>query len=893
SLQTIIQLPIDQHLQYIGFAHKSFGSSIFYSHYNTGKHFAARLSVDGPSTGSRLHDWVSLPFPYKCELYNWHSKQMFYSAQFYALEMTLSLGLRLHEYHKKTCPTTRFSLIYIKTAVHRGLLEVVKHVYNQTKTTFAWRNHLPTLIKLALDEEHADVAEFMLGIEELDPSVESGKLLAIVAKFGIVDLVKQILGDPRMDAGLDDSLVCRVVFVGAVEGRHVNVLRLLMEDSRLRMFEAENNLALCYAISKHNVDMIDCLVNLEGFDPSSNHCAAFVGACAVGNVDLVASWLKDERVDPSSDNYCIYEAAANGHVQVLKLVLEDGRADPGNTDNADCIHMASEGKHIEVVRLLLDDGRADPSENENAAVIAACSKGSLDLVQLLLADARVDPSANDNEAINVACKGGYLEIVNELLLDPRVDPETATWESSIQNASRFGHVDVILRLLQDPRVDPTPLIRNAKLEWLADALLGVGRMDHKEKDIESCVKTECKGLDESLRQNDEGWTEVVVKETHDANERARVILETTLSECYAEMEALVVQVQDLESDKRWLKRQVRDLKEEVAYLKSQENAEDVLLEDGFAPGTTLTPNGKIQSIDTSLGTIQSPSSTNIIKDLEQTVTTLTRLLESSEKSRIGTESENSVLKAEMERMNLIVEDLRVQVEGYREESFGLVHGIGDQQGCDSVFVRLDLDGELQLQPEHQQQPITEQNLADDESFFVEYYSLDSFLVEQGHSSTRIQSPLTLGNTNTTNSISTVNKAPNAVPDSLFFGSRSLNGNSSHRRFSLSSSGGLGLGLAYENVNDSAAVVSLLSQVPDPIGFTLGILNGEREGSLDNKDDVIEGVDGLDLVDRRTPINLRDDIDEGNESLQARVGGRGKGTVLTKLVMVVYTLVFGK
>jgi ankyrin repeat protein len=138
-------------------------------------------------------------------------------------------------------------------------------------------------------------------------------------------------------------------------------------------------------------------------------------------VSLVRLALEN-RVDPSTnDNYAIRRASANGHVEVVRLLLSDDRVDPSATDNY-AIRRASANGHVEVVRLLLSDGRVDPSARNNYAIQFSSSNGHVEVVRLLLSDDRVDPSAGNNYAIQFASANGHVEVVRLLLSDGRVDP---------------------------------------------------------------------------------------------------------------------------------------------------------------------------------------------------------------------------------------------------------------------------------------------------------------------------------------------------------------------------------------------------------------------------------------------------------------------------------------
>ncbi|XHF98658.1 hypothetical protein AWENTII_002203 [Aspergillus wentii] len=96
-----------------------------------------------------------------------------------------------------------------------------------------------------------------------------------------------------------------------------------------------------------------------------------------------ADWEFNRKVDLDSEetNYRtpLSRAAENGHVEVVKLLLQDGRVNPDMHDSQGrtALSWAMGKGHQDVVRLFLGDGRADPnyqvSKGENAA-IARCRK---------------------------------------------------------------------------------------------------------------------------------------------------------------------------------------------------------------------------------------------------------------------------------------------------------------------------------------------------------------------------------------------------------------------------------------------------------------------------------------------------------------------------------------
>lgn len=71
----------------------------------------------------------------------------------------------------------------------------------------------------------------------------------------------------------------------------------------------------------------------------------------------------------------------------MKLLLEDGRADPRSADGL-LLQAVQEGR-IQIVSLLLEDGRIDPSSDDNAALKLALQLRQYRIASLLLSDSRV------------------------------------------------------------------------------------------------------------------------------------------------------------------------------------------------------------------------------------------------------------------------------------------------------------------------------------------------------------------------------------------------------------------------------------------------------------------------------------------------------------------------
>ena len=90
--------------------------------------------------------------------------------------------------------------------------------------------------------------------------------------------------------------------------------------------------------------------------------------------------------------------------------------------------------YAQVVRLLLEDGRADPCASNNEAIQQACCNGFVDVVNLLLKDGRANPFVNSEYPLRWA--GNNFELSTQ----------------SNREIAQNNHKDVVAVLMQDKRV---------------------------------------------------------------------------------------------------------------------------------------------------------------------------------------------------------------------------------------------------------------------------------------------------------------------------------------------------------------------------------------------------------------------------------------------------------
>ena len=153
------------------------------------------------------------------------------------------------------------------------------------------------------------------------------------AREGCHEVVKLLLGDPRVDARAVDKDGESVLHCAAIKG-HVEVVKLLLEDPRVDV----------RAVCK------------EG-------CSA------------------------------LHSSASEGHVEVVELMLEDPRVDANAKSNLGTtpLHLATAENHHKVVQLLLDSPRLSTVnwEDKSSLVMTALVTESKDALEELLNHSKI------------------------------------------------------------------------------------------------------------------------------------------------------------------------------------------------------------------------------------------------------------------------------------------------------------------------------------------------------------------------------------------------------------------------------------------------------------------------------------------------------------------------
>jgi len=193
------------------------------------------------------------------------------------------------------------------------------------------------------------------------------------------------------------------------------------------------------------------------------HCASFFGI-----VEVVATLIEIECYDinegDSGGGTPLALAAHNGHDEVVKLLLGQGKTNPNKANGHDQtpLSLASWGGHEGVVKLLLRLEEVNPDKPDDSGrtpLSYAAWGGHVGVVKLLLGREEVDPDKPDNHSrtpLSYAVWGGHEEVVAILLKREEVKPDTpdTVGRTPLSYAAQDGHETVVKILLGREGVSP-------------------------------------------------------------------------------------------------------------------------------------------------------------------------------------------------------------------------------------------------------------------------------------------------------------------------------------------------------------------------------------------------------------------------------------------------------
>lgn len=207
-----------------------------------------------------------------------------------------------------------------------------------------------------------------------------------------------------------------------------------------------------HALQNPNLDP-----DIQGVESQPLSVSAQVGQSNLVRLLLEAGADVEARgEDEEEDSYdwtALHHAAAGGHLEVLRVLLEFGAdKDATNSEVQSALHLAVVNRHLDVVRLLLES-RAEQELMDSCGcrpLHVAADTGDPDIVRLLLASAaELEATKEDGyRPLHYAALSGSATALR-LLLDANADKEVMTSKGfrPLHLAAQEGHEEVVRILL--------------------------------------------------------------------------------------------------------------------------------------------------------------------------------------------------------------------------------------------------------------------------------------------------------------------------------------------------------------------------------------------------------------------------------------------------------------
>ncbi|KAM0255653.1 hypothetical protein ACHAQJ_005578 [Trichoderma viride] len=265
------------------------------------------------------------------------------------------------------------------------------------------------LVRLLLEKYEADPNGNYSN--RADDTLISYRPLDMAAGNGSLEVIKLLLShgaDPCSgQTGTFSSALLMAISAG-----YKDVVKLLLQDERIDPNEqnGRGDTILGAAVAFGNTDMVKVLLEHEHIDPNGQNGRGdtILGtAVMTGNTDMVKMLLEHDGIDPNGRDFTSRSPlliAACGFIigpeepsalVMAKLLLSDERVDASLKDFVGwgALSLAAQHSQHEILKMLLDNGKLDPNEVDNAfrtPVFHAACNDEADSLKLLIEDKRVD-----------------------------------------------------------------------------------------------------------------------------------------------------------------------------------------------------------------------------------------------------------------------------------------------------------------------------------------------------------------------------------------------------------------------------------------------------------------------------------------------------------------------
>lgn len=253
-------------------------------------------------------------------------------------------------------------------------------------------------------------------------------------------LVQLLLSDKRVTSSSGyQEITTANNLIQAVRDDQIGYIRTFIKDLSSKLCTT----LLFEAVKQERVEIVKFLLQNSTADPTEVLEVAT-------NPDIVEVLVRDSRADPRSGGSRVLQTMVNcNFAGAVRLLLEDGRADPGKVTHLPRSTYENCAEKHTIVALLLSSERFNPSVFKNKILKFLIIENDKNLVEFLLSDRRSELDLN--KLLLCAIRINNIEIFSLLLSDKRAEPHRGR---ILQYAARWRRTKIVKILLEDGRADP-------------------------------------------------------------------------------------------------------------------------------------------------------------------------------------------------------------------------------------------------------------------------------------------------------------------------------------------------------------------------------------------------------------------------------------------------------
>ncbi|ORY51100.1 hypothetical protein BCR33DRAFT_734214 [Rhizoclosmatium globosum] len=218
---------------------------------------------------------------------------------------------------------------------------------------------------------HGCIIEYLLKDGRAQPCNED---LIHAAKNGYYSAVEALMKDPRINPSIQDNRALKLVRTNL--RRHGSVGEpwcISWEKTALQLLtdprvDPSVDSILLEAVINNIPSIVSAILKDLRVDPSANGNRAVTLVGLINsktdeqNAHMFRILLSDARVNPSADRHAaLYKMAVRGHCESIQTLLKDPRLIVSADEGGKILAGAAGKGNVNVVRMLLEDGRFPPT----------------------------------------------------------------------------------------------------------------------------------------------------------------------------------------------------------------------------------------------------------------------------------------------------------------------------------------------------------------------------------------------------------------------------------------------------------------------------------------------------------------------------------------------------